>query len=108
MYYMRLSIMNQLLWVTDLVSNSYIVGEFNILADGLNVAHIVATQTTPITFLLKMFETLTQFAVSNQFGVSIDKNGWSFKIKDWKAILPQLVKLKIFILTIYSQVKKDH
>jgi hypothetical protein len=58
------------------------------LADGLNSAHAAATQTT---ILLKIFESLTVFASKNQYGVTLDQDGWSFRVKDWKIILPQLV-----------------
>lgn len=45
-----------------------------------------------------MFETLTEFAASNQFGVTLDKDGWSFRVKDWKVILPQLVMSQLTLL----------
>jgi hypothetical protein len=67
------------------------IGEFNILADGLNIAHVAATQSTQVAILLKIFETLTQFAVNNSYGVSLSKDNWTFKVKDWKKVVPLCV-----------------
>jgi hypothetical protein len=67
------------------------IGEFNILADGLNIAHTAATPSTQVATLLKLFETLTQFAANNLYGVSLGKDNWTFKVKDWKKVVPLCV-----------------